>query len=121
MTITLKQALYDRLGPRIFIDREICQNTMWKLRDRVTRYLVRKGRLDWLTFIENGKGTKRWHAHILVEVPTSVSEQRFMQTVETKSEKLEWIYVRDLDASLRYLLKEGPDAFCVEASSAPTG
>jgi hypothetical protein len=125
ITFTFKQALPAIDGRLWHLDRDRCRKTLWILRDRLANFLLgRKGRLDWVPFIENDDGQKRWHAHILVGLPNSVTEVAFTEAVRSESRRLEWLHDRihiepicSLDASLAYCLKEGPDAFCPEAMS----
>src|SRR5271169_5995172 len=80
VTPTFKQAFLSAGGNLWHISRDAVRKTLWLLRDRLTKLILgRKGKLDFVPFIEDGRGLKRFHAHVIVRVPDSVPEQWFME------------------------------------------
>ena len=131
-TITFKQCKHHDGGVREWINAEIAQTTCNELMLRCARHmkkLIRAKSYDhplWATFIENGHGEKRLHAHMAINLPTVVSFEDFSRVFGNLCARFDWIDDRidiknitvseDRKRVIFYCLKEGVDAFQPNAS-----
>ena len=128
LTLTLKQAKPRDNGTFQYYTREHFIKTAWILRDRFVRKLVgpsafRKGkRVPFLVFVEGDGIIKRYHFHVLTQVPSSLSTNEvhslLLKVVRNLDTIYEFIDVRPIlyTGLVKYSLKEGFDAFVPEAS-----
>lgn len=131
-TVTFKQCKHHDGGVREWVNREIAANACDELMRRCVKWAKRTSPEDnhhpilWATFIEDGFGAKRVHAHIAINMPNQISFDLFCETFNTLCSRFDWIDERvdiqplaDKDDCRRvvfYCLKEGSDAFHPTAS-----
>ena len=130
-TITFKQCKHHDGGVREWINAEIAQNTCNELMLRCVKQTkkMNAGANDkplWATFIEDGHGQKRLHAHMAINLPNVVSFEDFSRIFGDLCTRFDWIddrfdvrrieKIEDHKRVIFYCLKDGVDAFQPNAS-----
>lgn len=131
-TITFRQCKHHDGGVREWVNAEIIQSACNEIMLRCvkkTKHISPSNEqksLFWATFIEDGHGNKRLHAHIAISRPSHISFVQFSQIFYDLCTRFDWIDERveikeinghdDQRRVLFYCLKEGVDAFQPNAS-----
>jgi hypothetical protein len=127
-TITLTQGIQRDFALEL-LRVESAENTAWKLRDRIMKRVVgpaayrAKVRLPFIVMCEGDGILKRRHLHILTKKPEHMPFEEYEDEFLQSLHKLEWVRkenkvepIDSVHATIRYVLKEGSDAFLPGAS-----
>lgn len=125
--MTLKQCIKNDLGFYVPLNSYEIEKTGSLLRNRITRALVgRRQTIPFCTFCEGGEDGKRYHYHIALHKPVTISFEDFSRIFRDKALKLDWIYNqidivpianKTQQRVIGYSLKTGVEAFLPGASS----
>jgi len=130
---SLKHAIRNKNDIWIYLTRQLADQTMVVLFDRVNRKLFgtagREGSQKlWAIDCHEGDSATRHHRHLLVHVPTDQSPQALTESFAVKLRELEWGFGASEDAFkielarnpfrvMRYITKTGVDSVSLKTST----
>jgi len=130
--VSLKQAIRNQNHGLISLTRELADQTMKVLFDRVNQKLFgnagREGRQKlWLIDCHEGSRFQRHHRHLLVHVPTDQSPQALAELFAYVIGKLKWVPAskhafkiepaKSPSAVMHYITKTGVDSISLKTST----
>ena len=131
-TVTFKQCKHHGQGVREWINRDIADSTCNELMQRCTKKFKKlvtgsdPNPFQWVTFSEDGKGSKRLHAHLAIHTSDLIAYDEFSTIFRDLCTRFDWVDDRidiqqlhdegDHRKVIFYCLKEGADAFRPNAS-----
>jgi len=130
--VSLKRAIRNKNDIWIWLTRQLADQTMKVLFDRVNRKLFGAAEYDkgrqklWLIDCHEGDSAKRDHRHLLVHVPTDQCPQALEELFADQLREREWVFgaskyafkierAKRPSAVVRYITKTGGDSVSLES------
>ena len=96
-TVTFKQCKHHGQGVREWINRDIADSTCNELMQRCTKKFKKlvtgsdPNPFQWVTFSEDGKGSKRLHAHLAIHTSDLIAYDEFSTIFRDLCARFDWV------------------------------